>query len=72
MSNYVAPITEIRFAMDELAGFTELAALPGFEEATVDLADAVIEEGGRFANEVLAPLNKSGDQAGQYRPFRHE
>ncbi len=64
MSNYVAPITEMRFVMDELAGFKELSALPGFDEATADLADAVVEEGGRFANEVLAPLNWSGDQAG--------
>ena len=50
--------------MDELAGFGELSALPGYEEATPDLADAVLDEAAKFAGEVLAPLNRIGDTQG--------
>ncbi len=64
MSDYRAPIKEMRFVMDEIAGFKELAGLPGYEEATPDLADAVLEEAARFTGEVLAPLNHIGDKQG--------
>ena len=64
MSDYRAPIQEMRFVMDELAGFGELSALPGYEEATPDLADAVLDEAAKFAGEVLAPLNRVGDTQG--------
>ncbi|MBD5801568.1 Acyl-CoA dehydrogenase, short-chain specific [Azoarcus sp. Aa7] len=64
MSDYRAPIKDMRFVMDELAGFAEIGKLPGFEEATPDLADAVLDEAAKFAGEVLAPLNPIGDRAG--------
>ena len=64
MNSYRAPVREMRFVMDEIAGLSEIAALPGFEEVTPDLADAVLEEAARFTGEVLAPLNRIGDQAG--------
>ena len=64
MSDYRAPVKEMRFVMDELAGFKELSQLPGYEEATPDLADAILEEAARFTGEVLAPLNRVGDQQG--------
>ncbi|MBS1191701.1 MAG: acyl-CoA dehydrogenase [Rhodocyclaceae bacterium] len=64
MSDYIAPIKDMRFAMTELAGLAEIGRLPGFEEATPDLADAVLEEAARFAGEVLAPLNRVGDREG--------
>ncbi|PKO31305.1 MAG: acyl-CoA dehydrogenase [Betaproteobacteria bacterium HGW-Betaproteobacteria-7] len=65
MSDYVAPITEMRFVMDELAGFPELSAtVPDFAESTPDMADAILEEAAKFASGVLAPLNLLGDQQG--------
>ena len=64
MNNYRAPLKDMRFVMDELAGYKELSQLPGFEEATPDMADAILEEAAKFTGEVLAPLNRVGDQAG--------
>jgi alkylation response protein AidB-like acyl-CoA dehydrogenase len=65
MSDYRAPVTEMRFVMDELAGFPELSAqVPAYAEATPDMADAILEEAAKFAGEVLAPLNRVGDQQG--------
>ena len=64
MSDYRAPVKDMRFVMDELAGFKELSQFPDFEDATPDMADAILEEAAKFAGEVLAPLNRIGDQQG--------
>ncbi len=64
MSEYVAPLKDIRFAMRDLAGLDEVVALPGCEEASPDVVDAVLEEASRFAGEVLSPLNRVGDTDG--------
>ena len=64
MSEYIAPIRDMQFVLRELAGLEQVAQLPGCEEATPDLVDAVLEEAARFAEEVLSPLNWSGDQEG--------
>ncbi len=64
MSDYRAPVKEMRFVMDELAGLPEICQLPGFEEATPDVADAIVEEAAKFSGEVLAPLNRVGDKEG--------
>ena len=64
MSHYNAPVRDMLFVLNELAGLDKVAQLPGYEEATPDLAEAVLDEAGRFAGEVLAPLNFSGDQEG--------
>ncbi len=64
MSTYTPPLRDIRFALHELAGLAEVAALPGYEDATPDLVDSVLEEAGRFSREVLAPLNVVGDREG--------
>ncbi|MCX4162031.1 MULTISPECIES: acyl-CoA dehydrogenase C-terminal domain-containing protein [Paraburkholderia] len=64
MSTYIAPLRDMRFVMTELAGLDGLTALQGFEEATPELADAVLDEAARLATEVLAPLNKTGDEQG--------
>lgn len=67
MSTYQAPLTEIRFVMTELAGLDAVAKLPGFEEATPDVVAAILEEGAKFATNVLAPLNAVGDREGAKR-----
>jgi len=64
MSEYRAPVKDMRFVMDELAGFKELSQIAGFEEATPDLADAILDEAAKFAGEVLSPLNRVGDKEG--------
>ncbi len=64
MSTYAAPLKDMRFVMNELAGLGELAKLPGFEDATPDTVDAILDEAARFASGVLDPLNWSGDQEG--------
>lgn len=64
MSDYFAPERDLRFAIQELVGTQTLAELPGFEEVNDDLVSAIVEEAGRFANEVLSPLNVVGDQQG--------
>jgi alkylation response protein AidB-like acyl-CoA dehydrogenase len=64
MSTYRAPLKDIQFALRELAGLDEIVALPGWEEVTVELVDAVLAEAGKFAQEILDPLNHSGDQEG--------
>jgi len=64
MVPYAAPLKDMRFVLRHLARLEDLNALPGYGEATPDLVDAVLEEAGRLAAEVLAPLNHPGDQAG--------
>ncbi|WP_150429926.1 acyl-CoA dehydrogenase C-terminal domain-containing protein [Dechloromonas sp. CZR5] len=64
MSDYRAPVKDMRFVMDELAGFKELSQIAGYEEATPDLADAILDEAAKFAGEVLSPLNRVGDKEG--------
>ena len=64
MSSYRAPLKDMKFVLNELAGLDEVAKLPGYEEATPDTVDAILEEAARFAGEVLDPLNRSGDEEG--------
>ena len=64
MSRYTAPLRDMRFALNELAGMAEVAKLSGYEEATPDTVDAILEQASKFAAEVLDPINYSGDQEG--------
>jgi 3-(methylthio)propanoyl-CoA dehydrogenase len=64
MTTYVAPIRDMLFAMNELAGLAEITALPGNEEVTPDLVEAILDEAAKFATEVLAPINAQGDRQG--------
>ena len=67
MSTYQAPVADIQFVLTELAGLDQVARLPGFEEATPDVALAILEEGAKFATNVLSPLNAVGDREGAKR-----
>jgi alkylation response protein AidB-like acyl-CoA dehydrogenase len=62
--SYVAPIRDIEFVLNELADLSAIAQLPGYEQATPDVVSAVLEEAGKLASQVLAPLNQLGDQQG--------
>ncbi len=64
MSRYTAPLRDMRFALNELAGMAEVAKLPGYDEATPDTVDAILEQAAKFSSEVLDPINYSGDQEG--------
>jgi alkylation response protein AidB-like acyl-CoA dehydrogenase len=64
MTDYAAPLKDMAFTLAEIAGLEEIAALPGYGDATPDLVEQVLAEGGRFAAEVLAPLNRVGDIQG--------
>ena len=59
---YRAPIKDMLFCMKELAGLDEVAKLPGFEEAGLETAQAVLEECAKFNEGVVAPLNWEGDK----------
>ncbi|MGE0118384.1 MAG: acyl-CoA dehydrogenase [Dongiaceae bacterium] len=61
---YTAPVADLLFALEELAGIDEIATLPGYEEATSDLVRSVLEEAARFTGGMVAPLNHTSDQQG--------
>jgi len=60
--SYVAPVKDMLFCMKELAGLEQIAQLPGFEEAGLETAQAVLEECANFNQGVIAPLNAEGDR----------
>ncbi len=65
MPTYKAPLRDIRFVMDEILDFpAHYAQLPNGEEASPEIIGAILEEGAKFAEEVLTPLNQSGDTEG--------
>ena len=59
---FKAPVKDQLFCMKELAGIDQIAQIPGFEDAGYETAQAVLEEAAKFNEEVVAPLNWSGDQ----------
>ena len=60
--SYQAPLKDMLFAMQELAGLAKVSALPGFEDYDIDTAQAVLEESAKFCEGVVAPLNWEGDK----------
>ncbi|NLH83679.1 MAG: acyl-CoA dehydrogenase [Phyllobacteriaceae bacterium] len=64
MSDYVAPLRDIRFVLDEVVDLPKIATLPGYEEATADLVGSILEEAGKIAAGVVGPLNQIGDEVG--------
>lgn len=61
---YVAPLKDMLFVMNELAGLSEVVSYPSYAEAgvDVDLAPAILEESAKFNQDVVAPLNWPSDQ----------
>ncbi|NBN64320.1 acyl-CoA dehydrogenase [Pannonibacter tanglangensis] len=65
---YRAPLSEIAFTLTHIAGLEDLRSLPGVEDLSDDLVEAILTEAGRFAAEEIAPLNAIADRTGT--PFR--
>lgn len=59
---YRAPVSDFRFLMDHIVGFDEVAATETFAEATSDMTQAILTEAAKMSEEVIAPLNRAGDQ----------
>ena len=65
MPEYKAPLRDIGFVVNEVLEAEKVfQTLPGYEEATADLMRAIVEEGAKFCENVLSPLNQSGDEEG--------
>ena len=64
MPTYKAPLHDMRFLLAEVFDAGQLAKLPGYEEATLELMESILEEGAKVCEEVLLPINQSGDEEG--------
>ena len=64
MAEYQAPLKDMRFVLKHVVGLDQVNTLPGWEELTDDVVDAILEEAAKLAGEVLSPLNATGDKTG--------
>ena len=67
MTDFTSPVDDIRFALRHVAGAETLAAYEAFAHADAEMVDGLLEEAGRFFDEVVAPTNRDGDTVGTTR-----
>lgn len=66
MSEFQAPLNDMQYALYQIADLDRLAQEVGFEDATPEMVSAILEEANKLASQVLAPLNRIGDQQGAH------
>jgi alkylation response protein AidB-like acyl-CoA dehydrogenase len=64
MSTYTAPLRDMQFILNEIAGLEDICALPGNEDCSVELVESILDEAAKFASGVLDPINRGGDTVG--------
>ena len=64
MSDYFAPLSDMNFVLDHVAGLEQILDLESFKDFDHELVSAILEESSKFTSEVLAPLNRVGDEHG--------
>src|SRR5258708_12783077 len=64
MAVYKAPLKDINFVLNEVLDVSKLATLPGYQDATPDTIQAILEEAAKLCENVLFPLNRTGDEEG--------
>jgi alkylation response protein AidB-like acyl-CoA dehydrogenase len=64
VAEYVAPLKDMKFVLEHVVGLDQVNQLPGWQDLTQDVVDAILEEAAKLAGEVLSPLNASGDRTG--------
>ena len=64
MPTYKAPVDDVQFLLNDVFHMERYGNLPGFADASPDIVAAILEEAGKFAEQVLAPLNRVGDTEG--------
>ena len=72
MPIYKAPVDDTLFLLNDVFQIERHNNLPGFAERPPDVVEAVLNEGAKLCEEVLAPLNRSGDQRGLQAPRRRQ
>lgn len=64
MTDYTAPLNEMAFLVNDVLGIDDIASLPGYEECSTELVEAIYGEAGRYFAEIIAPTNQSADTEG--------